>query len=123
MELQKKKRKKKKKKCCDLIQSQFADLIFQYTMNLQKKKISIKRCCRERLDSITDGTIVSVSLFKSLYSSFSLSLSLSLSLYLTISFSLLFAANHIMYAFCEIEKRWGKKKKLTLSHSWSQPLY
>ena len=136
MELQKQKKEKKKRKekkkqkCCDLIRSRLAVTWFRYTMNLQKKKIVIKRCCKEKLDSITNGTFVSVSLFvqvtvlqsvicyvrKPLYVSFvtpaSLSLSLSLFLYLIISFSLLFAANHILWIMHFVKKRKdGAKKK------------
>ena len=81
-------------------------------MNLQKKT-----CCEERLDSITDGTFVSVSFFvqvtvlqsvicyvcKPLYVSFVTPLSLNL--YLIISQSLLFAANHILCIMHFVNKR------------------
>ena len=93
-------------------------------MNLQKKKIAIQSC-GEGLDSITDGTFVSVSLFvqdtvlqsvicyvcKPLYVSFVTPFSLSLSLYLIISFSLLFAANHILCIMHFVKKRKDGAKK------------
>ena len=94
-------------------------------MNLPKKKIAIKSC-GEGLDSITDGTFVSVSLFvqdtvlqsvicyvcKPLYVSFVTLLSLSLCIYLIISQSLLFAANHILCIMHFVKKiKDGAKKR------------
>ena len=91
---EKKKKKKKKKKKRSAVTWFDPDLLwfdFWYTMNLQKKKIAIKRCCRERLDLITFvsvsllvqvtvlQSVMCVSHFMSPFLSLSLSLSLCIS--------------------------------------------
>ena len=93
-------------------------------MNLPKKKIAIKSC-GEGLDSITDGTFVSVSLFvqdtvlqsvicyvcKPLYVSFVTPLSLSLSLCISFSLNLSYLLPTILCIMHFVKKRKDGAKK------------